>query len=510
MLKQLGKAFKQWVSYHPLLSITLGGILLLGFLGTGIFLPGPSRWKGYYLVVLEGKADIERTVLQLKAAGFDEVLSTVTAPLMIQSFSHLESVYVSQLKERLQPEDPRYDAFLSKVERVFQTESSEAQVVYFPIFCHPMLLYYLLSTLQPHVMYMLADWEFHRSIGLLCLFLIYVIVQTIRINTYRWGRILTGIPWILVVLQGNLIGFILAVWCYQVFSIGTDSLLVEVEQYVYYRKSEGMEAIIYRTLNHIILMVGVLLFIADTSVIVGIVFGSFLSLGIGIELILVQLYRLSLREHRIFLPLPILPIHWKETKRSVLFGCLILLSVAPLLYVLPTPDRQLQVPSPRGSSIQWFFGTRSVYRDLWVLHKKDPLPNLSDFMVHVKYQRDFPFGATYDFPSPDEELSYPRFREEGGKLTFWKETIVKYDQTWYKQTLHRAKQDRLGNLFYRQGVRTTVWEPIFKRLSGTQLFLYYAIVLLVATSYYRIRMPLMNKPIRWILGVITRRKQQEA
>ncbi|MCX7788926.1 MAG: hypothetical protein N2442_14650 [Spirochaetes bacterium] len=510
MLKQLGKKFKQWVTYHPLLSITLGGFLLVGFLGTGVFLPGPSRWKGYYLVLLDGKADLAQTILQLKTAGFHEVLSSVTAPVLIQSFSHLESVYVSQLRTRLQPEDPRFDGFLSKIERVFQTESSEGHVVYLPIHYHPLYVFYRLSTLLPDRKCLLADWDFYRSLGLLVLFILFVLFQTIRTSTYRWAKILTGIPWVPVILQGNLMGFILTVWCYQVFSTILDSLWGEVEQYLYYHKRTGIDAIISKTLNHFVLMAGVLVLIADTSVIIGIVFGSVLSLGIGMELILVQFYHLNLREHRIFLPLPILPSHWKETKRSVLYGSLILISVAPLLYMMPIQGGQQQIPSPRGSTIHRFWGTRSAYRDLWVLHKKDPLPNLSDFMVHVKYQREFPYGATYEFPSPEEELSYPRFREEGGKLTFWNETIVRYDKTWYNQTLHGAKKDKLGNLFYRQGARITVWEPIFKRLSGTQLLIYYTVVILVATASYRIRMPLMHKPIRWILGVITRRKQQEA
>lgn len=510
MLKKLGKTFKRWITHHPLLSITLGGILLVGFLWTGLFLPGPSRWKGYYLVLLDGNIDLEQTIRQFKTAGFDNVLSTVTAPIMIQSFSHLESLYVSQLRARLQSEDPRFDGFLSKVERVFQTESSEAHVVYFPTLYHPVFLYYRLASLLPDRECGLADWDFHRSIGLLSLFLLFAVFQTIRTERPRSIRILGGIPWIPVVLQGNLMGFILTVWCYQAFTSLMDSLLLEVEQYLYYCKNEDKDAIISRILNHLLLTAAILLITADTSVLAGIIFGSILSLGIGTEIILVRLYRLRFREHRIFLPLPILPAHWKEKKRSVLYGSLVLLSAAPLLWTLPTQKWQHQVPSPGESTIHWVIGTRSAYRDLWVLHKKDPLPNVSDFMVHVKYQRDFPYGATYDFPSPEEELPYPRFREEGEKLTFWNETVVKYNQTWYKQTLLGVKKDRLGNLFYRQGVRTTVWEPISKRPTGTLLLLYYTVVLSVALSYSRIRKPLMHKPTRWILGLITRRKQQEA
>ncbi len=510
MLKKLGKTYKQKVLNYPELSITLGGMLLVGFLATGLFLPGPSRWKGYYLVLLDSKIDLERTISRLKDAGFDDVLSTVTAPITIQSFSHLESLYLSQLRTRLQPEDPRFDGFLSKVENVFRTESSEAQVLYFPISYHPAFLFFRLAAILPNKECLLADWDFYRSIGLLSLFILFLVFQAIRTHTHRWMRILVGIPWIPVILQGNLLGFILTVWCYQVYANLTDSFLLEVDQYLYYRKSEGMDAIISRILNHLLLISGILLVVTDTSVIVGIMFGTFLSLGMGIELILVRLYRFKKRVHRIFLPLPILPVHWKESKRSVLFGGLIVLSLAPLLFMLPLQERYHQVPSPGESNLYWVFGTRSAYRDLWALHKKDPLPNLSDFMVHVKYQRYFPYGAAYNFPSEEEELSYPRFREEEGKLTLWNETIVKYDQTWYKQTLHSVKKDKLGNLFYKQGARTTVWEPISKRPSGTQLFLYYLVVLLVATSFYRIRMPLMQKPTQWILGVITRRKQQEA
>lgn len=495
---------------RPLLCITLGRILLIGLLCTAIFLPGPSRWKGYYLVLLDGKIDVEQTILQLKTAGFDEVLSTSTAPIMIHGFSQIESLYVSQLNGRLQPEDPRLDGFLSKIERVFQTEPSEAHVLYFPNLYHPLYVFFRLASILPERKWMLADWDFLKSIGLLFLFLLFVVFQMIRTRTHRRIRVLAGIPWIPVILQGNLMGFILTIWCYQAFATLIDSLQSEVEQYLYYRKNDGVGIVLSRFLNHILLVLGILLLISDRGVLLGILFGSFLTHGIGVEFLMVRVYSLRFREHRIFLPLPILPNHWKETKGSALYGGLILLALAPLLYLIPSKEWQLQVPSPGESMIHGFFGTRTTYRDLWMLHKKDPLPNLSDFIVHLKYQREFPFGATYDFPSPDEELSYPRFREEGGKLTFRNETIVKYDQRWYKQTLKLVKEDRLGNLFYRQGVRTTVWEPISKRPLGMQLLIYYLIVLLMASPFYRIKMSLMHKPAQWILGLLTRRKQQEA
>jgi len=510
MLGKAAKILKRWIGDRPLLWITLGGILLVGFLCTAIFLPGPSRWKGYYLVLLDGKIDWEQTILQLKTAGFDDVLSIATAPVMIHSFSHLENLYVSTLRGRLQPEDSRFDGFLSKVESVFQTEPSGAHVLYFPIRYHPLYFFFRLASILPDRKWMLADWDFFKSIGLLSLFLLFTVFQTIRTRTHRWIRILLGVPWIPVILQGNLIGLILAVWCYQVFTTLVDSLLPEVEQYLYYGKNDGVGTVLSRFANHILLVSVILLLVSDRSVLVGIIFGSFLTIGLGIEFIMARVYYLRFREHRIFLPLPILPIHWKETKGTALYGGLVLLALAPLLYTIPTKEWQLQVPSPRENSIQGFFATRTAYRDLWALHKKDPLPNLSDFIVHLKYQSEFPFGATYDFPSPKDELSYPRFREEGGKLTLWNETIVKYDQTWYKRTLKRVKEDRLGNLFYRQGVRTTVWEPISKRPLGMQLFLYYMIVLLVASPFYRSKMSLMHKPTQWILGLITRRKQQEA
>ena len=510
MLVKAVKTFKQWIRNRPLLYISLGGILLFGFLCSAIYLPGPSRWKGYYLVLLDGKIDLERTILKMQTIGFDDVLSIATAPVMIHSFSYLESLNVSQLRVRLQPEDPRFDGFLSKVEKVFQTEPSGGHVLYIPILYHPLYVFLQLTSNLPDRTWILADWDFFKSIVLLSLFLLFAVFQTIRTRTHRWIRILLGIPWVPVILQGNLIGFILTAWCYQGFTALIDSLLSEVEQYLYYHKNDGVGTILTRFANHILLLTVILLLISDRSVLIGIIFGSFMTLGIGIEFIMVRVYCLRFREHRIFLPLPILPIHWKETKGTALYGGLILLALAPLVYTIPTKEWQLQVPSPGENTIPGFFGTRTAYRDLWVLHKQDPLPNLSDFIVHLKYQREFPFGATYDFPSPEEELSYPRFLEEGGKLTFWNETIVKYDQRWYKQTLKRAKEDRLGNLFYRQGVRTTVWEPISKRPFRMQFLFYYMIVLLVASPFYRVRMSLMHKPTQWILGFITRRKQQEA
>ncbi|GAB4366122.1 MAG: hypothetical protein Kow009_02930 [Spirochaetales bacterium] len=496
---------------HPLFSLTVGGLLLFGFLSGSSFLPGQTRWKGYYLVLLEQDADPDKTIRDLRTAGFDSVLSFRTATVRIHGFPNMETVELSRLKKRLQPEDPRFDGFLSKVERIFQPNPSGGELLYLPASQHPMLFHLRLSSILSGKKWMMVDWDLLESLILLLLFVIFVVFQVARFQIHRGMRTVVAIAWIPIILQGTLIRFIFAVWCYQELTRFLDSLLFEVEQSLYNQTREGIREALSDMLRTFLLPVAILSIMGEGHLLLSVLFGSFLTLVAGFEIVLLRIFRLKQRVHRIFLPLPILPTHWKKPRRSILPGSIALvLSILPLVFLLLVHDLQIQVPTPGERVGHFLFGTRASLKDLWVFHKDDPLPNLGDFIVHLKYQTGFPFGATYDFPSNDEKLLYPRFREEGGKLTYWVETMEMYDQTWYKRTLQITRKDGLGNLFYQQGARVVVWEPVPRRPSGIQLVLYYLMVFWLVAAYYGIDLPLVRRPAHRLLGLRTRRRQQEA
>jgi hypothetical protein len=497
---------------HSLLSFSLASILTLCILVGGVFLSIGSRWNGYYLVLLHKESDINNILSELQSAGFKDIVCSLNAEVVFNDFSELKRVNAGKVAERLQPEDPRFDEFLEKVPRLFESSSGEEQLLFFPVRWHPFLFYLRIATHLSGQEWSFVDWEPRKAIGLFILFAAFVGSTVLFRKNRRLERGLLAIPWVLPVLQGNLLGFCVSLLIYHASVEFLEGYIAEFEQFLQYGKSARTRNSLFPLGVIYLLLIAILAILGNgKELLILLFYGSIGTIGVTAVLILYRILQVKARLHRVFIPLPILPLHWKGSKQGlILFSGVLILAIAPLFDLLLPSQIQTTIPVPHAS---WSGSvlTRTDLRDLWMLHRKDPIPNLADYLVHVKFQDGFLFGASYNFPSSDETLLYPRFQEKEGNLVYWNETLAKYDHVWYKNMLKRAKSDILGNLLYQQGAKPIVLEPLSNRMTGEQLILYCILLCLsLVRAFFRLKNPWGEMISPRTQAHFIRRKQQEA
>ena len=139
------------------------------------------------------------------------------------------------------------------------------------------------------------------------------------------------------------------------------------------------------------------------------------------------------------------------------------------------------------------------------------LPDFSDYLCHRALQDGFLYGAVWGFPAADAKLSLSHYVEAGERIGKSSETVVHYDEAWYKEVLKSSKRTGLGDLLVRQGSRDVVMEPAGRLSLDASYLLRHAAVVIFAF------LPLLVAGFGFASGFSTdergsglRRKQQEA
>jgi hypothetical protein len=179
------------------------------------------------------------------------------------------------------------------------------------------------------------------------------------------------------------------------------------------------------------------------------------SLALAVLLVLRRQYIHTRREHRLFIPLPILPRKWKGKTPGGASGfvplvlALCLLAV-PAIFRISGEGSRL-IPKPHEvSGISGF--SRENLRQLWASGRDNSLPDFSDYLCHRAFQQGFFYGYSGEFPLPDTKITLPRYREEEGVIKRTEDTLLTFDEIWYKKELEKAEKPGIGNLLLRQGV----------------------------------------------------------
>jgi hypothetical protein len=148
---------------------------------------------------------------------------------------------------------------------------------------------------------------------------------------------------------------------------------------------------------------------------------------------------------------------------------------------------------------------------LWLGGGDARLPDFSDYICHRAFQRGFFYGYSGDFPSLGAVVSLPRFSEDGGGVRRQEETLLIYDEIWYKEELQKAMEPGLGNLLSHQGAVGIGFEPIRRVSFDAFWFFRYGLIVAFGLS------PLVFagagrafRLVRFVKNSEFRRKQQEA
>jgi hypothetical protein len=476
-------------------------------------------WEGYYTVLLNGGADIAEMSAALKNQGFENFVSLATASVEISDFDVTETVLLSDIPARLLPEDPRMDDFLKNAPALFYSASGQEHILYFPARESPVILALKLGKVFRDYSWSIVEWHTGRRLALFILFCIVVVFFVYLNPGIRLPVFIFSLPWFSFPVYGDPGVFAAGILVYFALVYYLGEAAGRFDHYLYDEKSGFWNRILVMRGVYGLILTGaafLLVFLsgggapAFIPLAAGIA-GSAVIGGLGV---FYKRRRRARREHRLFIPLSILPKTWKsrvpggrDTVPLIILCCLI---AAPVVFRLSGQGGAEIIPKPRAvPEIDGF--SRENLRRLWALRREDSPADFSDYLCHRAFQQGFFYGYPLEFPLPGARISLPRFSGENGIIVRREETLLKYDETWYKKELEKAEKPGIGNLLLRQGVSQIALEPAWRiSLDTFWVFRYGIIIAVVFIPLLFVTSGRIFSPVPFVKNLELRRNQQEA
>jgi hypothetical protein len=419
-------------------------------------------WQGYYTVLLDGRADIKEVSQSLRGAGFDGFVSAATASVEISDFDVNEEVLIADLSRRLLPEDPRMDDFLARSGSLFRSVSQDGgggHILYFPVRESPLALAFKLAKVFGDYSWSIVEWQSLQRLVLLLLVCIIAGVCVYCNQGMRLAACALALPWLGFLVHGDPGVFAAGILVYFSLVYCAEETFAAFDNYVYFESGFWTRSLMRRALAGGFLVLSAILLAAfcggGALSFVPLACGFAGSIALAVLAALYRRYTRTHREHRLFMPLSILPRIWKGKKKRtraelvplVLVCCLL---AAPLVFRLSGGAGQM-IPKPHDvPGISGF--SRENLRQLWALPRENALPDFSVYLCHRAYQQGFFYGYPPEFPLPDAKLILTHYTEEGRSIVKTEETLLTFGEMWYKGELEKAEKSPLGNLLLRQGV----------------------------------------------------------
>ncbi len=454
-------------------------LALVYYLGDLPELSGEGRlWRGYYTLVVPARYE-EQTILRgLEATGFSGVVTESRTSVRVSAISHVERVPLSELADRLEAEDPRYDPYMRRLRGFFDAEGIEDRyrLYYLPAERGTVGTVLRLRRAMPDEVddWFLADFAgVHRWVALAGLSVLSMVLVGFA-KGRRGAMAALCIPWPAGSrsVGGAWVGYAGAA------SAGGFLLLRSLEQPKSLTAAAGIGAILLPSIL-VIQMDAV----PQASAVA--------ALGATLSVFVLTWLRGRLRrvgkDHPLFSPLRILPRPRVEgtiplMRVLILLPGLLLLGGA--LALLPV-GRNIRVPAPveLADAEEGHGSLPEALPELWQTSRGDGLPNLSDYIAHVAYQEGFAYGALFSFPDASAPLTLIEIREEEGRLVEGKRVAAVYDEEWMRETLRSVPEGSIEQILLQQPISTgVVRTPLSGLYSEASHLITHSAVLLVAYS----------------------------
>jgi len=420
-------------------------------------------WPGWYILKLGPKADIEGAERALRNMGVEEVISGASAKVAYMAIPNLETFSVTELEEYLIPGDPRRDPYISSVAGLF--ESNGSPLVYIRAE-RPLSRYKAALERQEEISgWKLMDW---RGIRALMNPLILIAVTALAAlfgsarGRRRLVRLVSAVPlgvFAFLTAPSTVIPLIL------VFYLSPNALGVRGKPYahqiVIYSGYASALVSIFLACDEVYLA---LLAVLESELIYLILRGA------GGELIAKRDLkkggksrgRMALKtrgflnpDHRLFSPVPLSHKH-RVSMPSVSHGAastasktraLLLAALILLVFLIPEPVSINHDPLPYARKSARGFDDIEAIELLNVNRSSESLPDISLLMASAAYQEGFLFGAVFRLPKLNESLVVRGYRQVGNAIRAVEDTVVEYNQTWYRQQLSVQLGRGVGKLF---------------------------------------------------------------
>ncbi len=415
-------------------------------------------WNGYYTLALEAGAPVVSVVADLKKINDWEIISEYNS--MIQVFDYNKQLFipVSELKNFYVSEDPLYDPFLKKLPLFFTGKilSEVYHVVYiktdlsssdFLVKIDTVMDNYQFNWVLPEVKLVQESISILIFVLALILFLIW--------HKELWPIIIPGIfPWFQFVRDSGLPGVLVSIiFLFSLILLG--SLLFK--SYKHYLNLGVFDTINKKNLFlSVFIMIISFIYLLLNLKTLPFIAAFFIALSahlfsIAFYVIILDFKRKS-QQHRMFFPVKI-KFSLRRISRSEIYifsSFILILVLSPLIINENKFESNIKLPVPvviEGVSDYSLTSLQILYRH----SVQSELPNLTDYISHMKYLDTYSYGFEYSFPEPEKSLTISRFSLENGDIKEKNVNIYMFTDVWYESIMDTGLSTGILSLLLSQG-----------------------------------------------------------
>jgi hypothetical protein len=450
-------------------------------------------FSGYFTLVVRYTPGLPQLIRDLQAQeGIERVIAYETARVNFTGFDGLETVPLSELGARFDPEDPRLDPYLKGISAYFIQEKGpdEWRMVYIQTRLGAGQLSSLLTRLFKNAG---AVWYLNENsaqpfavvfalFNLLFIFMLLLLYKPTGYKILVLGGIL---PWLFSPALGNMAYFLLYLALCFYWSFLVLEFIPLCEQYIAYKWVDKDNR---RFLLQSILWGALILLYLFARMYATEPVGDIL-MAAGADLLLLGLFtgvvfigRIPARRraysHELFQPVPIVrgfKRRWYNMpgRTPVVIAVCCLFLAAPLLFLMAGHRVQLALPTPvrTGNSAINLKNMRDADRE----KHGNMLPDLTDYMKHVAFQQELEYGSPlYALPDRDETITLSTFEHTGNPAGIIKSEHVleRFDERWCAAVLAGVPESSVEKILLDQGslVGVTLQTPKILGFDARQLW----------------------------------------
>ncbi|MBN1699594.1 MAG: hypothetical protein JW881_18890 [Spirochaetales bacterium] len=467
---------KEWL-FQGIIPQVISFVFVLLFLIGIIFAPADETrtlWKGYYTLVLDTPGEIAPVCERLaRVPGITGVVSKDTSRVTFNNLETLEEITVSELESRLDPLDPRNDAYMKSLHRYF-LNSDGCGVIYVKTRLNRVLFSLTAGGIvnTRSITMSSPDVRLHEQFLYFFFALIFAVCFIFfreRKSPHKAPAILGLFPWLMFTLSGDMVSLVCFFIIYPAwFRFYRESSLA-IDNRILYQWDMGTNG---RFIKSGLIAGGALFSAFVIRLLQGggaglfsLLFVAFASASLSVFTLLFRLRKETQREHRLFTPVRLFPLSRKSFNKGITNGfhfhgetmaadAALLAIVACcfiLMYVVMGGSSDTGLPLPLRQD-----GSDAIsYQGLIELEKtkrREYLPDLSDYVSHRFYQEGISDGAVYGFPALHEEILTGEYREESGDGSIVQTLKTRHtcDEAWLDAVIGSIKENSIEELLFLQ------------------------------------------------------------
>jgi hypothetical protein len=456
--------------------ITLIICLVYSVLGILYLLPTASLvfqplFKGHLTLLVKAGPHLSEVIAKLKTEEeIETVITYETILVVFTNFSGMDTILLSELRERLDKADPRFDTYLEKISAYFIQKNGEEEwrVIFLKTSQNPVSFYKHLMNLFSNsgVEWYLYEYNAQQGTYLFMLFNLLFIILLLFLHkdiSYKLLTLAGILPWTYSISLGTLPYFMLYLTICFYWALFVIEFIPLCENYVKYKWRDKKDKNIFMHGMVLGFLVLLCLFIQMYSqenvwvVVLGFISSSCLLASYPLILLGRKIIKkLRGNFHVSFTPISIVrgfQVKWNLLKRRkiVLYGIIGLFSFSPLLFFLL--NHHVSIPLPTPIKKQEAEIDLDSLRAAALIKESGFLPDLSDYIIHIAYQEGLNFGKfEYKFPESNEKIVLSNYisRAQDNSIAESDNIVEVFNQEWCAGLLTGIPKQSLEKMLLEQ------------------------------------------------------------